>query len=218
MKSWIWLMGLACSALCCHGVAAQSVFQPPVMVVSRSKTFGSQSEAREAKPFGANGQQLPGTRIAAASSIVGKWSYRESRSNAEINGVRVPQRTASLLLELKSDGSYVLNYDVYWGGKRGGPEDQHAGEIVKETGRFAVSGSILLLEADPVEVLQQGKFERKQQTLAGAKRAYVARMEGSWLNIAGPCAAYQVDAVCKGNRTVLFPLARADATRPSVGR
>lgn len=166
----------------------------------------------EAKPYGTGSRPLPGMQVLDASKIQGKWLWRETRTNVDFEGVRVPTRVTTMTLELKTDGSYTLDYTVYWGlANSSKPEDQQGGLIAKETGRFAVSGSVLLLEAQPLDVIRQGKFTRKTEALPADKRAHIVRLDGNWLNIAGPCRSYQVETVCARNPTVWFSLLKDGA-------
>jgi hypothetical protein len=207
------LLGVTLQLLCCNLAQAQAGNSTsPVLgglglpLPGASAPMTARKPPGEARTFGADGQTLPGQRVTAASDIQRKWIYRETRKNVVLDGVRVPLRTTNLTLELRPDGSYTLNYEVYWGAERNDPEAQQAGLVVKEQGRYALSGSILLLEAEPLEAIEQGRFESKRRSVAAGKRAYIARLQGEQLNIAGPCAVYQIETVCGRSRSVWLPL------------
>ena len=200
LRSLVWMAVML-------GYGASALAQQPAIGGGLFGRGLATPQVLQARPFGADGKQLPGQRVAAASDIQRKWQYQETQNNVVIDGVRVPLRVAKLTLELGKDGSYTLSYEVYWGAGRDDPGAQQAGLIAKEKGRYSVSGSILLLEADPLEVIEQGRFERKQRAVPAEKRAYIARIEAGRLNVAGPCAAYQIESVCERSRTVWFPLA-----------
>jgi hypothetical protein len=200
LECLVWI-GVLLTA-CCASAVAQSVIGGAPL-----GTGFQTPQLPQARPYGADGKELPGKRVAAAGDIQRKWHYQETRNNVVVDGVRVPLRVAKLALQLNKDGTYTLDYEVYWGAGRNDPRAQQAGLVAKEQGRYSVSGSILLLEADPFEVIEQGRFERKQRAVPAEKRAYIARLESGQLNVAGPCASYQVEAVCERSRTVWFPLA-----------
>jgi len=214
------MMGVMMGVLGCTPARAQVVVArpsvlDPIPLPGRGAPMNAPKPPGEARAFGTDGQSLPGTRVAAASDIVGKWNYVETRNNVEIKGVRVPVRTANLTLELRADGTYTLNYEVYWGLGNDDPKGQQAGLIVNETGKYAVSGSILLLEAEPLEAIEQGRFERTTRRVPAEKRAYIARIQGYGLNLAGRCAAYQIEEVCTRSRSVWLPLIKPQR-RPSL--
>jgi hypothetical protein len=214
MKFWsLALLGVSLQLLCCNFAHAQAGNTTRPIVVGRPIPGipGSTTAAKpaaEARAFGTDGQTLPGKRVTDAKDLQGKWLYRESRNNVVIDGVRVPLRATTFTLELREDGTYTLTYEVYWGAARAEPAAQQAALVAKEKGSYALSGGILLLEAEPLEVIDQGKFESQRRSVPAEKRAYIAALDGQQLNIAGPCASYQIETACASSRSVWLPLTK----------
>lgn len=197
---------------CCIGVvAAQGVFGS--IFGSPASWFDQKAEFREPKAFGTDITQMPGQRVTAAAKIKGKWFSRQALRNVELEGVRVPQLLTSLLLDLQADGSYTLDYEASWGGAGNAADSLYATLQAHEKGRLRVSGSVLLLETATTEMTREVKGVRTQQSTDNTRRAYVVRLDKSYLNIAGPCADYQAEEVCKRSRSVWFSLLQLQATQ-----
>jgi hypothetical protein len=204
MKSWA--IAVSCAALsisCIDVCAAQSVLGP---LLPGAGVFNSSgAEVPPAKPFGTEITQLPGKRV-GSTDIKGKWLHREMKRNVEFDGVRVPQLLTSKVLDLKADGHYTLDYIANWGAVGNSPEALYASMQAHESGRFTVSGSVLLLEADSIEISRQSRGKSTKESLSNQRRAYLVRLDKADLNIAGPCADYEVEAVCQRSRSVWFSL------------
>jgi hypothetical protein len=212
MKIWaIALVSVVLNAASSNVASAQGVFGS--IFGSPASWFDPKTEFPEPKAFGTQLTQLPGQRVTAAPKIKGKWLQRQVKRNVELDHVRVPQLLTSLLLDLQADGSYTLDYQAYWGGAGNTEDSRHATLDAHEVGRFSVSGSVLLLEAAAVEVTQEGKLGRSQQHSDNERHAYLIRLDKSYLNIAGPCARYQAEDVCKRNRSVWFSLLQLQAAQ-----
>jgi hypothetical protein len=214
MKSWAIALSSAALSISCSLTAAQSVLGP---LLPSGGLFNSPAgvEAPEAKPFGTDITQLPGKRVGSAN-IKGKWFHREIKRNVEFESVRVPQLFTSMLLDLQAEGRYTLDYQAYWGAVGNSPEARYASLEAHEIGRFSVSGSVLLLEADTIEISRQSRGKSTAQSLSNQRRAYLVRLDKSTLNVAGPCADYQVEAVCPRNRSVWFALRQLSSTAAGI--
>jgi len=197
---------------------AQSVL-PPILGPGKSM-FSSGSEFPEPKPFGTTIKQLPGQRVVDATAIKGQWFTRAVQRNVMLENERIPQLFTSLLLELQPDGSYTLEYQAYWGGVRDSSDPRFVGIEANERGRFSLSGSILLLQAEAIDLTRQQNGTRHRETLASASRAYVVRLDkdGRFLNIAGACARYQIEPVCQSVRSVWFSLREMGGQRRMLTR
>jgi len=216
MKYWVIAISSAALSIACINLsAAQSILGP--LVGSPASLFDSGMEIPEAKPFGTDITQLPGKRVGPAN-IKGRWLHSQSKRNAEFEGVRVPQRVTTMLLDLQAEGRYTLDYRAYWGTVSNSPDARYASLEVLESGRFTVSGSVLLLEADTVQISRQARGKTTQQTLSNQRRAYLVRLDKTTLNIAGPCAGYQVEDVCPRNRSVWFSLRQLSAAELGIKR
>jgi hypothetical protein len=205
------------SIACSNRTAAQSVLGPFTPPGASLFDSGSTGKFSEPKGFGTEITQLPGQRVGSAD-IRGKWAHSHSRRNVEFEKVRMPQMTVAMLLDLQADGRYTLDYRVDWGTVGNSPEGRYASLEVTEAGRHTVSGSVLLLEADSTQISRRVKGKPSVQTLSKQRRAYVARLDKATLNIAGPCARYQVEDVCLRHRNVWFSLPQLSATAARIGR
>jgi hypothetical protein len=197
--------------MCFHTAAAQGVFGS--IFPSPASWFDSGIQFPEAKPFGNDSPQLPGQRITQMGKLKGKWFHRQLRRNVELDQVRVPQLYTSMLIDLQADGSYTVDYEAIWGGASGAANSRYASLVAHEKGRFALSGSIVLFEATAVDVTRTNKNGEQRQTIDAERRAYLARLDRNYLNIAGNCAPYQAEDICKRFRSVWFSLPQLQATQ-----
>lgn len=194
----------AAAALCaCTTAAAQSVLPP----LFGSITNPLATEFPPPKPFGTNIKQLPGQRIGEFTAIKGQWFHRAAYRNVVIENERIPQVYTGFQLDLQPDGSYTLEYSANWGGVRNSSDPRFSAIKVNEKGHFSLSGSILLLRPDVIDLTRDHTGTSTRETLANENRGYVARLDkDKVLNIAGPCARYQVEPVCREARSVWFSL------------
>ena len=194
-----------------HTAAAQGVLGS--IFPSPASWFSSSIEFPEAKPFGNDLTQLPGQRITQVGKLKGKWFHRQLRRNVEIDQVRVPQLYTSMLIDLQADGDYTVDYEAIWGGASGAADSRHATLVAHEKGRFSLSGNIVLFEATAIDVTRTNKNGEQRQTLDSERRAYIARLDRNYLNIAGACAPYQAEDICKRFRSVWFSLPQLPSTQ-----
>jgi hypothetical protein len=202
--------------MCSHTAAAQGVFGS--IFPSPAIWFAAGTQLPEAKPFG-NDAQLPGQRITQVGKLEGKWFHRQLRRNVEFEQVRVPQLNTSMLIDLQADGSYTVDYEAIAGGASGADDSRYATVVAREKGRFSLSGSIVLFEATAINVTRTSKNGEQRRTIDNERRAYLARLDRNYLNIAGACAPYQAEDVCKRHRNVWFslPQLQLSQTLPKEG-
>jgi len=212
MKPWAMVcLSVALSCVFIRDAAAQGVLSS--ILPSPANWFDSGIEFPEAKPFGQDSKQLPGQRITQVTKLKGKWFHRQLRRNVELDHVRVPQLFTSMLLDLQADGSYTVDYQATWGGAANTPDSRFATLEAHEKGKYALSGSILLLEATAVDVMRTGRSGEQRQRFESERRAYLVRLDKAYLNIAGPCAPYQAEDICHRHRSVWFALPQLASTQ-----
>jgi hypothetical protein len=110
-----------------------------------------------------------------------------------------------MLIDLQADGTYALDYGAIWGISNAA-DSRYASLEAREKGRFSLSGSILLLEPTAIEVTRGGKAGEGRQSIEAQRRAYVVRLEQNYLHLAGACAPYQAEDICKRSRSVWYSL------------
>ena len=138
--------------------------------------------------------RLPGKPPASAKEMLGAWQMDYSVDDVQVNenDFRV-DLLVNLVLQLNEDGSYQLRYTGRWGKKK--PSE---GITVTETGTFKLSSDVLIL--DPIEtqktVLEKNK-PVNEYALGNDKHLFVVHWETKRIHVAGKCAPYQVDPICK---------------------
>jgi hypothetical protein len=141
-------------------------------------------------------------------SVSGPWHYDYQQDEAPLEGGK-SHLVSGIQLTLRGDGTYQLHYWARWGSP--GPLD---GVNVTENGRFSLSGEILLLEPSGTTYTGLEKNNAKPaQVIANEKHALIVRLDGGHLNVAGRCASYQVDPVCRTTPTIWFPMKAPIGTR-----
>lgn len=76
----------------------------------------------------------------------------------------------------------------------------------RESGRYHISGAILLLEPETTRVTRRKHGARTVETVANDRQAYIVRRESRTLHLAGPCAKYQVEPICSQSANVWYSL------------
>jgi hypothetical protein len=71
----------------------------------------------------------------------------------------------------------------------------------------------MLLEAAAIDVTRTGKAGEQKQNIDNERRAYIVRLDKSYLNIAGACAPYQPEDLCQRYRSVWFSLPQLAAAQ-----
>ena len=78
---------------------------------------------------------------------------------------------------------------------------------VEETGEYSLSGEVLLLEPRSTERTDIEKNTvARQQVIANENHVWIVRTEKGRLHVAGRCAKYQVDPICRVSANVWFSM------------
>ena len=140
--------------------------------------------------------RLPGRPPASSKEMLGAWEMDYSEDDVNINDFTV-DLLVRMVVQLNEDGTYLLRYSGRWGKGK-----EARGVTVDEAGSFKLSSDVLIL--DPVEVTRTD-IERNKAVgsngLANEKHVFVVHWETRRIHLAGRCASYQVDPVCKDWQT-----------------
>lgn len=169
---------------------------------------GRNADFRTTRPepviFDASRQTLPGAVITGASELGGIWGFgTPERWVRDVSGQ--PLFYYGLYLKLAPDNSYELTYQSYWNTRDMSSPAMHATDV-RERGRFELSGGKLRLRPQTAELAEKQAGQLARRTIANESREYVAKLDGAYLNIAGPCATYQVEPVCQHNKDAWYSL------------
>lgn len=148
---------------------------------------------------------LPGHTPPDAKDLAGMWNFGSNEPGARMEHGIEPLLSYGMILKLEADGRYELAYWAAWGG-RGANRPGFNGVDVRETGRFSLSGEILLLEPDTTSFAKKTAGSVDRQSIANERRAYVVRRDKGYLHIAGRCAGYQLEPICREARDVGYAL------------
>lgn len=164
-----------------------------MFVGSRNVRVDPRTEFPEARPYDGS-QRLPGDVPVTGSDLRGAWFFRQplqSRdplfSNAFFH---------ALWLWIREDGTYDLVYQASEGSRARNSPAFRAVDV-RESGRFSISGGTLSLEPATTRAVELRQGGRRRTTLGNEPRDYVARVDGGYLNLAGPCATYQIEPICR---------------------
>lgn len=170
----------------------------------------------------ADGTALPGKIPATVRSLSGAWHYgyllRHEKLENGATGLMV-----RVLLTLNEDQTYEMVYAAHWNlpsglsslpvPMPGTTPKPHLikGRTVKETGRFSLSGEILLLEPSTTEMseVQESSAATPRQLIPDENHVWIVRLDSRGtprLSIAGRCANYQVDPACFRTPTVWYTM------------
>jgi len=157
---------------------------------------------------------LPGGIPADVKGLAGSWQYNYSLKDAVLKEGR-RELFVAVTVNLKVDGSYELIYQARWG-ELGGVISR--GLKVQETGKYSLSGEVLLLEPQTT-VRTDIKYDSvvKQQAITNENHVWIVRAEKKRLHVAGRCAKYQLDPACHVEPNVWFSLS-AEAGVQFIGR
>jgi hypothetical protein len=153
------------------------------------------AEQQVPKPF-VESTRLPGKAPEAARDLVGSWKLAYSEDDAQIDDHSV-ELLVNLVVEFKEDGTYQLKYAARWGNPPIKHKDSR-GVDVDESGTWKVSSDVLIL--DPLEVTRHDVVKNKAVDsigIANEKHLFVVHWEPKRIHLAGRCAPYQVDPICK---------------------
>lgn len=150
--------------------------------------------------------ELPGDAIAAPGELEGIWLFSTIEQGVRVDeGLAVPLLWYALFLKLDPDGRYELVYQAYWGTRNLSDPNMRAVDV-RESGRFSLASNTLRIQPASTVLTERRSGRLATRTIAAEDRDYRAALDGAYLNIAGPCAAYQVEPICRQNRDVWYAL------------
>lgn len=161
-------------------------------------------EGREPVLFDPSAEKLPGVSIAEARDVEGIRGFTRLERRAE-DGAGSPIFHYALYLKLDTRNTYELTYQAYWGTRNLSDPAMPAVDV-RERGSFALAGSSLMLYPEETALTEKLGRELSQRTIPNEERAYAATLDGPHLHVAGPCASYQVEAICQHNLDVWYSL------------
>lgn len=136
--------------------------------------------------------RLPGKPPASIRDVAGAWEMDYSQDDVQVEDLNV-ELLVKMVVQLNEDGTYQLQYSGRWGKGKSA-----RGITVDETGTFKLSSDVLIL--DPIEVTRT-EVERNRPAgsigLANEKHLFVVHSEARRIHLAGRCAPYQLDPICK---------------------
>lgn len=145
--------------------------------------------------------RLPGTAPAAAKDLQRAWQLEYSAEDVQV-GEQNGDLLIKMVVQFEPDGSYKLRYAARWGNPPLRGRDAR-GVTVEETGQYKLSRDVLIL--DPIETFQHDILKNDDVTgtlqLANEKHVLVVHWETKRIHLAGRCASYQVDPLCKDWQT-----------------
>jgi hypothetical protein len=150
--------------------------------------------------------ELPGDAIAAPDELEGIWVFSAVEQGVRVDeGLAVPLLYYSLFLKLDPDGRYELVYQAYRGTRNLSDPAMRAVDV-RESGTFTLLSTGLRLEPASTELTERRSGQLATRAIGDENREYRAALDGAYLNIAGPCASYQIEAICRQHRDVWFSL------------
>jgi hypothetical protein len=173
------------------------------------------------RPFTGKNATLPGKIPAAPKSLKGDWGYQYQLQDAHLESGINGRAFFGAALFLKEDGTYEYQYHARWivepaiptfpviaslPGLPGMGTLELDGVNVTETGKFSLSGEILLLQPKKTERAEVDDNQMEEpKKLPNENRAYLVRIDKKkLLYVAGRCAKFQIDPVCKKATDVAY--------------
>lgn len=140
--------------------------------------------------------RLPGKPPAAIQDLRGAWKLHYADEDVQV-GEEVGDIIVNMTVQFEEHGTYRLQYSARWGNPPLKGKDAR-GVTIDETGDYKLSGDVLIM--DPIEVIQTDVVRNSPTGtigLANEKHLYVVHWETRRIHLAGRCAPYQVDPICK---------------------
>jgi len=146
---------------------------------------------------------LPGKPPIMDEELIGGWELVYRLDDAQLEDGRA-ELLVNLFLHLHEDGSYELDYSARWGGIAGYGARMLT---VSEQGSFSRSGEVLLLDpSHTVRAEIQSTVLVSQQPIPDENHVLIVRREGKYLHVAGRCAKYQIDPICRVTPTIWYSM------------
>jgi hypothetical protein len=152
---------------------------------------------------------LPGKPPVMDQELIGAWELAYRLDDAQLENGRA-QLSVNLFIDLHEDGSYELSYSARWGGIAGYGAQALT---VSEQGSFSRSGEVLLLESSrTIRSEFQVRVLVSQTPIPDENHVLIVRRDGKSLHVAGRCAKYQIDPICRVTPTIWYSM------RSEIGR
>jgi hypothetical protein len=170
---------------------------------------------------------LPGDAPKKVKQLQSAWGLSHREKQVRTEGTDGVDRFYHFTLFLEPDGFYRFHYGARWTSGFVPPipspipiDNATAdGFNVSETGRYFLSGEILLLE--PTETTRADIVDNRlvrEKKIPNENRGYVVHLDGAKsLHIAGECATYQIEVICREHTNVWFPF-RAELGKRWFGK
>ncbi|HEX6993272.1 MAG TPA: hypothetical protein VF339_03920 [Gammaproteobacteria bacterium] len=185
-----------------------------LLLAARGARVDPRTSFPEARPFESS-QSLPGDPPAATADVRGAWYFRETQASAARDPIfgNVAQPFHAIWIWLRDDGTYDLVYQAYFG-TRAVTDPRRSGIDVRESGRFSIAGGSLSLEPVTTRAVEITRGNRERSMLDNEPRDYLAGVDGGYLYLAGPCARYQVEPICRESTDVWISLRSVSVRSP----
>jgi hypothetical protein len=146
---------------------------------------------------------LPGKPPIMDKELFGAWELTYRLDDAQLEDGRA-ELLVVLFVNLHEDGSYELDYSARWGGIAGYGA---RALTVSEQGSFSRSGEVLLL--DPSRTIRseiQAQVMVSQTPIPDENHVLITSRDGKYLHVAGRCAKYQIDPICKATPNIWYSM------------
>jgi len=194
MKAWTLLCIVACPV-----IAGCST------VLDRHRHADPRTD-RPAPMIFEKGSRLPGRSDVGPAEAEGVWSFFRTEQRVPLDeGEVAPFLYYALHLKLGPGDRYELVYQAYVNTRNLGDPRMRALDV-RETGRFSLAAGTLQLEPNGTTLAEKHLGRITTQAIPDEHRRYEAALDGAWLNIAGPCARYQVEPICRDGRDLWYSL------------
>jgi hypothetical protein len=158
---------------------------------------------------------LVGEAPESVKSIKGAWQYEYWIPEVPLDGGEQADLRIFTVLKLREDGKYQLGYSAVWN-----LPDPVLGDLVMkvdvngvkavhvfESGRFSLSGEVLLFEPAKIQYSEVENMHTKQvKLLPNVNHSLIVRHEKESLSVAGRCTTYQIDPVCKDSPIIWYTM------------
>lgn len=190
---------LLCSVGECANLGAQ--FSPEWL---RAFTKPQSIMSPDPKPFAENGS-LPGSALSHRPDKPGEWWFRHIDDGIRLESGHVPRLFFSQSFWFYPNGSYDLVYQAWWGARASNDPRFNAVDT-REHGKYTISDGKLRLEPESTQHIQVSGGKRTVEMIANESRTYLISQSGRSLHIAGRCAKFQVEPICRESPKVWYTL------------
>jgi hypothetical protein len=160
---------------------------------------------------------LRGEPPANIAGIKGGWQYEYWIPEAPLDNGEQADLRIFTVLKLHENGKYELSYNAVWNQP---DPDPVLGDLVmrvdvngikalhvNELGTFSLSGEVLLLEPRKITSAEtEGLHTKRLGYLPNVNHSLIVRHEKESLDLAGRCATYQIDPICKDSPIIWYSM------------